>query len=136
MNKFFKILVLLLFPLILLTGCSNNEKRPFVAFSNQPITENTTPQSYFKAGTRVYYAAVKPKGFNDKVLRIQIFKQDDKVNILGYSYQSTKDYRLENDKYYTDYFVIYTPGHYYMQVFEITNLQKPVILGDFWIVER
>ncbi len=136
MNKILKLLFLSLCPLIILTGCKSEERKPFVAFSNRPITENTVPESTFLTGSRVYYAAINPKGFSDKVIRVQIFKAGEKVNMLGYSFHSNNDYRLENEKYYTDYFVIHSPGHYYMQVFEITDLQKPVILGDFWIVER
>ena len=138
MKKFIKILLVLFIPLIFLTGCKQEKdsKNPFIAFSDEPVNQQTVPKYHFPSGHRIYYAIVCPKGFNAQVIRVQIFKKDEKTDILGYSYHSTKDYRLSNDKYYLDYIVIHNPGHYIMQVFEITDLQKPKVLGDFWVVDR
>ncbi|MBE7705787.1 MAG: hypothetical protein E7Z91_00885 [Cyanobacteria bacterium SIG30] len=138
MKNILKLLFLVIFSLFFVTGCSNEKqsKKPFIVFSDQPIHERTVPKSVFGKGKRVYFAAIKPKGFESEVIRVQIFKKDDKTAYLGYSYYSNKDYRLENDKFFLDYFIIHTEGHYVTQVFEITNLQKPVMIGDFWIVDR
>lgn len=137
MKKIFKILFVFVL-LIFLSGCTKNgvpQNKPFVAFSDNPINENTVPKKKFKVGEKIYYAIVNPKGFKSHIIRVQVFKQDDKVNILGLSYHSTKDYRLENQQYFLDYMVIHTKGHYYMQVFEITNLEQPKAIGDFFVVD-
>ncbi len=132
-NKFLTFALIALFSLVLL-AC-DKEQKPFIVFSAAPINETTHPQQVFKAGSRVYYAAINPKGFEDKAIKINIFKKDDTSEFWGYSYYANRDYKLENQNYYTDYFVIHQKGLYVMQVFEITNLQNPAALGSFRIVD-
>lgn len=133
MKRLFKAFAVAVFLLFFLTACGG--EKPFVVFSSSPITQKTQPQSTFKKGERIYYAAVAPKGFGDSVIKVQIFKQEDKTEFGGYSYRYNRTCELENDKYYTDYLILHEKGHYIMQVFHLKNLQSPIALGHFWVME-
>lgn len=137
MKNYFKIfcfIVVIFLSLFLCTSCNN--KKSFVVFSASSITQDTKPIRLFKTGERIYYALISTKGFKDGVIKIQVFKQDDKNEYWGYSYYYNREVRLKNNNYYTDYFVIHNAGHYIMQVFDISNLHSPVILGDFVVQDR
>ena len=137
MKNYFRILyfiVVIFLSLFLCTSCDN--KKPFVVFSTSEITQETQPIRLFKTGERIYYGLISPKGFKDNVIKIQLFKQDDKSEYWGYSYYYSREVRLNNNNYYTDYFVIHNAGHYIMQVFNISDLHSPVILGDLIVQDR
>ncbi len=134
MKRKFLTFILIALSCFVLCACDKTQK-PFVVFNSAPITETTRPQQVFKSGERVYYAVVNPKGFEDKVIKVNIFKKDDTSEFWGYSYYSNREYKLTNQNYYTDYFIIYQKGLYVMQVFEITNLQDPVAFGSFRIAD-
>lgn len=127
--KIFGFILVIFMSLFLCTSCEN--KKPFVVFSSYKITKSTQPIRLFHTGERIYFGLIAPKGFKDNVLKVQIFKQDDKREYWGYSYYYNREVRLDNRSYYTDYVVIHQAGHYIMQAFNISNLHSPVILGDF-----
>lgn len=129
MKHIWLLLVLTLF----LTGCSGG---PFIVFSSQPVTQNTQPEYKFPVGERMYYAVVNQKGFKDKVIKVQIFKKDEKSDFWGYSYVYNRTCELTNDKFYTDFIVFHTKGHYAMQVFYLSDMQSPIIIADFWVYEK
>lgn len=132
MRKKFLTFALIVLSSLALCACDKSQK-PFIVFSSAPITETTRPQQVFKSGQRVHYGVINPKGFKDRVIKINMFKKDDTSEFWGYNYYSNREHKLTNQNYYTDYFVIYQKGLYVMQVFEITNLQDPVALGSFRI---
>ena len=43
--------------------------------------------------------------------------------------------RIKNKNYYSDYFILYEKGKYYLQVFDIENLQQWIVIGSFNVVE-
>ncbi|GBF23340.1 hypothetical protein tpqmel_0744, partial [Candidatus Gastranaerophilus sp. (ex Termes propinquus)] len=73
------------------------------------------------------------KGFREHVIKVQIFKKDEKSEFWGYSYAYNRTCELEHDNFYRDYVVFHTGGHYVMQVFYLSNLQQPIALADFWV---
>lgn len=134
MKKKFLKLILIVLASFTLCACDESQK-PFIVFSSAPITQTTRMQQVFRSGERVYYAAINPKGFKDSVIKVNIFKKDDTSEFWGYSYYSNREHKLTNQNYYTDYFIINQKGLYVMQIFDITDLQDPVILGSFRIAD-
>jgi hypothetical protein len=134
MKKKLLTLILIILASFALCACDESQK-PFIVFSPSPINQQTRMREVFKSGERVYYGIVNPKGFEDSVIKVNIFKKDDTSEFWGYSYYSNREHKLTNQNYYTDYFVIHQKGLYVMQVFEITDLQDPVVLGNFRIVD-
>lgn len=136
MKKFIKTFsFIIVFFLSLFLCCACENKKPFVVFSAQEVNQYTKPIRLFHIGERIYFGLVAPKGFKDNVLKVQIFKQDDKSEYWGYSYYYNREVRLKHENFYTDYVVIHQAGHYIMQVFNISNLHSPIILGDFVVQE-
>lgn len=132
-SKIFSLIIIILTSVFLCCACEN--KKPFVIFSSSEINQSTKPIRLFHSGERIYYALISPKGFKDGVLKVQIFKQDDKREFWGYSYYYNREVRAKNKNFYTDYVVIHNPGHYIMQAFNISDLHNPIILGDFVVQE-
>jgi len=114
----------------LLTGCSD---KPFIVFNSEPITPESQYQYTFPVSKRIYYAVVMPKGFKDKVIKIQVFKKDETSDFWGYSYVTNRTVELQHDKFYRDYMVLHQTGRYAMQVFYLSNLHKPLMVADFWV---
>ena len=133
MKKLFLIAILCLF---FCTGCDEKIK-PNIIFNAEPITQETVmhPSREFAEGQKIYYLFFTPKKLECKFIRVQVFKVSDNVNRSGYTIYWTNDYRVmkQNMYYYTNHFTIHQKGRYVMQVFSITNLDKPLAYNEFWI---
>ena len=134
MKKFFLIFMVLLFQFMLIVCASG---RGIILFNTQPIVKENalSDAKVFSPGQRVYYLFIAPKRMENKYIRVQIFKMTDKAPWGGNEVVRTKDFRLMKDEryYHSDYFTLYSPGRYVMQVFSIENLQHPLSLNDFYI---
>lgn len=93
-------------------------------------------QDTFKLGDKIYYMIYNPDGFKSNYIKIQIVKQDDKTNVLGYSRIVNKTIRVKNKNYYSSYFILNEKGKYFLQIFDITNLQEWLAIGFFRIVDN
>jgi hypothetical protein len=130
MKKILVNIFILVFCMFFLCGCN---QKPFIVFSSSTVTSQSRPESVFLTGKKIYYAAVAPDGFEENLIKIQIFKQDEKSEFWGYSYMTNKTVEIKNNKFYRDYVVFHQMGHYIMQVFYLSNLQKPLMMADFWV---
>ena len=133
MKKLF--VILFLFIIFLITGCEN--KRPIVLFSPQPITKENSHliTKVLPLKQRIYYMVLVPKGMKKGVYRVQFVKKDDKSEFWGYKYQTHYDFKVEEDGklYITDYIVLHQKGFYFVQFFNLENINKPLALGEFWV---
>ena len=75
-----------------------------------------------------------PKIQNSRILTIQIIKKGS-AEYLGYSSYMTRTIRLkdEEQKYYTDYFVVNEKGAYIMKVYSNDNPQKVLTQAQFFV---
>ncbi len=89
----------------------------------------------FKTNERIYFQIVNPKGFKSDFIRYQIVKQDDNAHVGGYSRIRNLTVKVKSRYDYTDYFVLSQKGKYYIQVFDIENLQQWLAIGSFLVVE-
>lgn len=127
-----KIFVLLIFvSCFLLTGCGN---KSFILMKSEPLTSENAQyfEQYFQKGQRIYYAIVKPDGFKDDAIKIEIVRKNDKSPSMGYSIQYAQDLPIDKSKdYYTNYFMLHTSGLFFMQVFELRRPDKCIARYDF-----
>ena len=107
-----------------------------VIFNNVPFTQETAGNytRTFNRGEKIYWLFMSKKPIKAQFIEVQVVSAVHKTGlttISGIVY--THDYRIDKDNphYYTDYFVIHTPGHYYMQVFDRNKLHKPLTIADF-----
>lgn len=109
-----------------------------IIFNNVPFTPETA-QNYtrnFQRGEKIYWLFMSKKPIKAKYIGIQVVSTNHKTGwatVSGIVY--SHDYRINKDSphYYTDYFVIHSPGHYYMQIFDKNNLVKPITIADFYV---
>lgn len=128
MKKFFTIILLLF--CFLLTGCDGEEA--LIGFSKTPFAKERKyiPANKFQKGEKIYFAVYNPKGFNTRLLKLQVFKKDkSKSEFWGYDYLYNKTLELTDKKAYTDYVVINNAGVYVFQIFDFTDFLEPVVLG-------
>ena len=101
-----------------------------------PLTSDNAQfyEQRFEKGQRIYYAIVKPDGFKDDAIKIEIIKKNTKVSNFGYSIAYADNLPIDNTKnYYRDYFVMNSSGLYFMQVFELRRPDKCLARYDFCV---
>ncbi len=126
-------LTILTLSLFVLTGCSD---KAFILMKSVPLTSDNAQfyEQRFEKGQRIYYAIVKPDGFKDDAIKIEIIKKNTKVSNFGYSIAYADNLPIDNTKnYYRDYFVMNSSGLYFMQVFELRRPDKCLARYDFWV---
>ncbi len=93
-------------------------------------------KNVFPVNSRIYFAISNPKGFKSDYIKYQIVKQDDKAHIGGLTRIRNVTCRLKNKNSYFDYFLLGEAGVYYIQIFDITNLQQWVAIERFKVVSE
>lgn len=139
MQKRTKITYIFLYIAVVLLFCGFSFKQPKneVLLGYEPITQDNIDKAcvLFKTGHKIHYTFLIPKGFKDDFIRIQVMKKDDKSEFWGYKYQTHYDFKIEEDGklYITDYIVLHKKGFYFVQFFNLENINKPLALGEFWV---
>lgn len=116
-----------------LSGCG---KKSFILMKSEPLTQENARyfEQKFQKGQRIYYAVIKPDGFKDDAIKIEIVKKNTSTPTLGYSMEYAQNIHIDNSKnYYTDYFTIHNSGLFFMQVFELRRPDKCIARYDFWV---
>lgn len=127
------LLFVIIFSTVLLSGCSG---KAFILMKSEPLTSDNAKyfEQSFQKGQRIYYAIVKPKGFKDDAIKIEIVKKNVKTPTLGYSMEYAQNLQIDKSKkYYTNYFTINSSGLFFMQVFELRRPDKCLARYDFWV---
>ena len=128
----FKTLFVVLFCAFFLTGCTIANYKSGVLFSDKPIIgENFENKTMLKAGERVYFGIFTKNGFKDDVIQYQLIKKTDKTQAGGLKIAYSKRAEIKHEHYFTDYVIPQEPGVYYIQAFELRNLQQPIVIGGF-----
>ena len=89
----------------------------------------------FRKDEKIYFQILNPKGFKSDYIKYQIIKQDDNAHIGGYTRIRNITVKVKNKNNYEDYFVLSEKGKYYIQIFDIENLQQWLAIGSFLVVE-
>ena len=119
---------------------SKKEEPVLILSSNDPseklsYDEKIKECSVFKTGQKIYFFIYVPEGFESQYIKYQIVKQDDKAHIGGYTRIFNYLKKVSNKHTYSDYFTLSQAGKYYIQVYNITNLHRWIVLGRFNVVE-
>ena len=140
MKKSFLVLLLILF-----TFCPcyawGKKAKPLLYFGisqeeiEKNLIEKNKQQNIFHIGEKIYFLAYTPEGFKSDYIKYQLVKQADEAHVGGYSRVRNVTCRIRNKNYYSDYFILYEAGKYYLQVFDIQNLHQWVVIGEFRVVE-
>lgn len=109
-----------------------------IIFNSEPFTRETAGNysKRFERGQRIYWLFMSKKDIKAQYIKVQVISATHKTGfatISGIAY--THDYKIDKDSphYFTDYFVIHSAGHYYMQIFDRNMLFKPITIADFYV---
>ena len=129
------IYILLLFVIcIFLTAC--NKQKTIILLNNNPITKDNLLDNanLFSINKRIYYIFISQKPIKSEFIRVRVIKRDGEG---GYKIPVTllysNDFRLKKEEvyYYTNYFVIHDPGEFFMSVYELNDLRRPLSTTNF-----
>lgn len=140
MRKFFRVfLTLLIIAMIfLLSACNKQEAAIFL--SDSPINSNNffnlQENPAFKIRQRIYFVLVSKNPIESPVLRVQTIKLDNKygypVSQMEIPYAADME-RGSNPHVVTDYFVLHQDGTYFVRIFSLENLNKPIAEAEFTV---
>ena len=131
LNSFRNALIFLIASFVI-TGCTIANYKSGVIFSDKPIIgENFENKTILKARERVYFGIFIKNGFKDDVIQYQLIKKTDKTESGGLKIVYSKRAEIKHEHYFTDYVVPQEAGIYYIQAFELGNLQQPIVIGGF-----
>ncbi len=109
-----------------------------IIFNNVPFTVETAGNytTTFARGEKIYWLFMSKKPIKAQYIKVQIVSGSHKsgfTTLSGIAY--THEYKIDKDSpyYYTDYVVMHTPGHYYMEIFDLNMLHKPITVADFFV---
>lgn len=135
-----KKILALLFCVALLTSAYGTPKKfkTGVILNNVPFTRETAGNhsKRFQRGEKVYWLFMSKKPIKARFIKIQIVNVNHKTGIATVgNIVYTHEYKIDKNTphYFTDYVVMHTPGHYYMQIFDMNQLYKPLVIADFFV---
>lgn len=105
-------------------------------FDDKNYETQIQSHSVFQLNKRIYFLVYNPNGFKSNFIKYQIVKQDDNAFSGGYTRIRNKTVRLKNKNYYCDYFVLSEKGKYFLQIFDITDLNKEIAFGAFRVIDE
>lgn len=119
-----------------LCGFSLKKKeKPVIILSSDPVITQanmTRTENIFPRGQRISFMFHFPEGFGDSVLRMTLYKMNEKTNTLGYEIVRSRDIIVTlGDKTYADYFVLYQPGIYQVQFIESRKPRRILAFARF-----
>ena len=109
---------------------------PYDPRSVNEYNSKIEPINVFKKGDRIYFSVFTKKGFKSDFIKYQIVRQDDNAHTAGYSRVMNRTVRVNNKNSYIDYFVINQKGKYFIQIFDIENLQQWIVMGAFAVFDE
>lgn|SRR5574344_457070 len=117
----------------ILSGCHKN--KTLILFNKQPIVKENilNNATEFDAGKRIYYIFLTEKPLTASMVRIKIYKREEKANFIITKLVYSHDFKVMKNEiyYYTDYIVLNDSGYYSMAIFAIDGLNKPLATGEF-----
>ena len=144
MKKLLLILFLILFIFVPIANAKwfkKDEKPQLYLTSYDPrisrgYDDKIEPINVFRVGDRIYFSVYTKKGFSSDYIKYQIVKQDDNAHIGGYSRVTNKIVKVSDKNSYIDYVVVNSAGKYFIQIFDIENLQQWIAMGAFAVLDE
>lgn len=136
-----KFLFLIFFiPVILLSACNKDDAAIFLNDSPISLSDLGSLQEkpVFKVRQKIYFLLLSKQAIESPVLRLQTIKLDNKYDYpipqieIPYAVEIE---RGSNPHAVTDYFILHQDGTYFIRIFSLKNLAKPIAEAEF-IVEK
>lgn len=89
----------------------------------------------FNLNQRIFFNIHMPDGFKSDYVKYQVIKQADEAHLGGFTKIITVTKRLNNKNDFSDYFVLSKCGKYFLQVFDIVDLNKWLSIVEFRVVD-
>ncbi|MEI8388477.1 MAG: hypothetical protein WCG23_01200 [bacterium] len=136
-----KFLFLIFFiPIILLSACNKEDVAIFL--NDSPISlsdlESLQEKPVFKVRQKIYFLLLSKQAIESPVLRLQTIKLDNKYDYPLPQIEIPYAVEIErgpNPHAVTDYFILHQDGTYFIRIFSLKNLAKPIAEAEF-IVEK
>lgn len=109
-----------------------SDKNPY---ETSDISEAQNRANVFKINKRIYFTFHTEDGFKSDYVKYQIVRQDDNAYTGGYTRIMNITKRLSDKYTFSDYFTLSRCGRYYIQIFDITNLNHWLKISSFMVVE-
>lgn len=125
-------------PILLLSAC--NKKEAAIFLSSNPINSSNfatvEEQPVFKERQRIYFVLASKQPIESPVLRLQTIKLDNKYNYpipqMEIPYAIDME-RGSNPYIVADYFILHQDGNYFIRIFSLDNLDKPIAEAEFFV---
>lgn len=126
---------------LILSSCG--KQNIFLFLSNKPINLNNfthiPEMPVFYTGQRIYFTLVSKKDIESPVLRLQTIKLENKygypISQIEIPYAVDIE-RGKNKKVVADYFVLHQDGNYFIRIFSLDKLNRPLIQTEFIVKKR
>ncbi len=105
-------------------------KNPFTPYNSADLSRVFAPQQ------RIYWLFMSKHNIKTEFIKVQIVTGTDKGPYQTFSgIVYTHEYKINKDSphFFTDYVVLHSKGHYYMEIFDKNNLHKPLAVADFYV---
>lgn len=113
-------------PLLILTS-----KNPAITKAS---IDGVVAEKYFKKNSKIYFIIYNPNGFKSDYIKYQIVKQDDLAHVGGFTRARNVTKRVKDKNFFSDYFTLGIEGKYFIQIFDIENLQHWLAIESFRVV--
>lgn len=113
-------------PILIITS-----KKPELSKS---VLGDVKSEFYLKRNSKIYFIVYTKEGFKSDYIKYQIVQQNNNAHVGGFTRVRNITARVKNKNYFQDYFQISMPGKYYLQVFDIENLQQWITMGEFRVI--
>ncbi len=96
--------------------------------------DDVIAKQYFKVNSKIYFVLYNPEGFKSDYIKYQIVKQNPNAHVGGFQRIRNITSRIKDKSYFKDYFTLSESGKYFIQVFDIENLQHWIAISSFIVV--
>lgn len=124
--------------ILLLSGCNKNDA--VILLNDSPINQNNyasiQDNPTFSVRQKIYFLLASKKPIESNVLRLQTIKLDSKYNypIQQMEIPYAVDMERGSDQHFVaDYFVLHQNGTYFIRIFSLDNLDKPIAEAGFFV---
>ena len=101
---------------------------------SKAVVDNIIPEQYFKANSKIYFMIYVPDGFKSDYIKYQIVQHNDNAHVGGFTRVRNVTCRIKEKNYFEDYFVLTGAGKYFIQIFDIENLQHWLAISSFRVI--
>lgn len=121
------------------TSYFSNDLRDLSTEDLKRIQKNIEAQNFiptFFAGQQIYYLLLSKKPIRSEVLRLQTIKLDKKYNYAIEQMEipyAIDILRGENQHAVSDYIVLRQSGRYFIRIFSMDNLKRPIAQAEFFL---